>query len=324
MAQKLSPLLRSGKKTIKIIPLDRQRVKDDGEFFGRTFLQKKPIEKNGHIVYQVKVGDVTLDYRFDKKKVNELKKILFHGVELEENLFSLGRRAALMWYSLVYLVAVQGGVTKGIFRIADIVEIWKSKPSGKLYNDIKQTFLSLAAFNPYYNNGQSGKDRIEWGHSFFDAWVIKGEGDSAIFEYELNRIALGITTDWLENGLSLSTLKGGYFPFHIQELEKLRADDKYENLVERIRLLPPGVMTVKCSTLLRDWMKLREDMLRRHKKCHDLIYKYLQKACDNKEIASFRYHVHGGKNWLEKETILIEKIKRDALKKKLQSKRVCA
>ncbi|MDR1482535.1 MAG: hypothetical protein LBI74_07915 [Synergistaceae bacterium] len=242
---------------------------------------------------------MTLDYRFDKQKSRRLKKIL--KLNQEALSFSLGRRASRLWYSLIVMAAEQGFGTNGTFRVSDLVRLWECKKSGRLYSDIKQTFLSLASFNPHYDNNKSGANRVEWGYSFFDAWLIEGEGDDAIFSFELNKVALGITTEWLDDKkLSFKTLKGGYLSIPVSELKGKRLDPKYENFIERLRLLPPGKIKVLYYTILDDWIKIGDDMIREHRmRCHDLVIDYLQKAKTSKEITGFSSLVRGFKNWRE-------------------------
>jgi hypothetical protein len=276
----------SENRNIKRIPIDRQRVRNDGEFFGRPFTQHAPTRNQGEIVFSIKIKDVTLDYRFDENKAKELKQIL--KLDPEKNAFALGRRAVRLWYSLILLAAEQGRGTIGTFRISAIARIWECERSGKFYNDIKQTFLSLASFSPHYYNNKVGEDRVEWGHSFLDAWQIRGEGNGAVFSFELNRVALGITADWLENkSLSFSNLKRGYLSLKVAELKKERSDPKYENFLERVRLLKPGSVEVKFETILNDWIKTGNDMLRRRLDCHNMVQRYLQSAKDESEIKAF-------------------------------------
>jgi hypothetical protein len=293
-------------RTINKIPIDRDRVRRNSEFFGRDFLQESPAVKDGKIVYTLKKANFTLDYRFDKKKSEQLKEIL--RLNKEGDVFSLGRRALRLWYSLIVLAAEQGQGASGTFHIKDIVRLWESKRSGRLYADIKQTFLSLATFNPYYHNNKQGENRIEWGHSFFDAWLIKGTGDNAVFEFELNKVALGITARWLENRkLSFKEIGRGYLTLEVKELKKPRPDAKYENFIERLRLLKPGQVNVKFVTVMNDWIKIGDDMLRQRKKCYDLALKYLTQARREEEIKGFALKVAVMKNWLEKWRVQITK-----------------
>jgi hypothetical protein len=284
---------------INQIPIDRNSIKRNSEFFGRQFLQESPTDTDGEIIYTIIRDNVTLDYRFDKKKSRQLKKIL--KIDKRAAKFSLGRRASRLWYSLILMAAKQGSGTIGTFRVRDIVKLWECRKSGRLYSDIKQTFLSLASFNPHYINHRTGDDRIEWGYSFFDAWLIEGDGDDAFFSFELNKVALGITTEWLnDKKLSFKTLRGGYLSIPVSELKGKRLDPKYENFIERIRLLKPGKVKVLYYTILDDWIKIRKDMILEHKKrCHDLVFDYLEKAKAAKEISDFRSIVYKPKNWRE-------------------------
>jgi hypothetical protein len=293
-------------RKINKIPIDRDRVRRNSEFFGRDFLQESPFIKGGKIVYTLKKTNFTLDYRFDKMKSEQLKEIL--RLDKEGNVFSLGRRALRLWYSLIVLAAEQGQGTSGTFHIRDIVRLWESKRSGRLYSDIKQTFLSLATFNPYYHNNKQGEDRIEWGHSFFDAWLIKGTGDNAVFEFELNKVALGITAKWLnKRELSFEEIGRGYLTLEVKELKKPRPDAKYENFIECLRLLKPGQVNVKFETVMSNWIKIGDDMLRQRKKCHDLVLKYLSQARAEEEIQGFILKVTVVKNWLKEWRVQITK-----------------
>ena len=280
-------------------------MKHDGEFFGRPFIQQNATEKEGHIVYTIKKKDFTLDYRFNKDTSEELKKVL--KLDTGRNIFSLGRRSARLWYSMIVLAAEQGRGNSGKFKISDIVRLWECERSGRLYEDIKQTFMSLASFNPHYSNNLTGAKRVEWGHSFFDAWVIRGIGDSAVFEFELNKAALGITHEWLNNDLSLSSLKSGYLAFEVSELKRERKDPKYENFIERLRLLKPGVCKIKFITILEDWIKVRDDFLRKRGACHDLVIKYLEDARGEGELKDFKIRFDTLSKWKENWTVTIRK-----------------
>ena len=296
-------------RSIKSIPIDRKRVKADGEFFGRAFNHLLPVEEGGHIVYSIKNKDFTLDYRFDKKKSEKLKEALKLNAVDGHN-FSLGRRAARLWYSMVFLAAEQGQGrgNRGSFSINDIVKLWDCKRSGRLYADIQQTFLSLATFNPHYSNNQVGANRVEWGHSFFNTWCIGGEGDTAVFNFELNQAALGITHEWLNNGLSYDSLRGGYTSIKLKDLKQTQPDSKYANFLERVRLLKPGrPCTLKFITILTDWIKVREDFLRKRSACHSLVYSYLEKAQKEGEIKNFKTYLPGLTQWREEWKVEITK-----------------
>jgi hypothetical protein len=301
----LSPALPR-RRNISKIPIDRDRVKRNSEFFGRAFSQERPVLKDGEITYTIIKETFTLDYRFNKSKSDRLKKNL--RLENKGNVFSLGRRAARLWYSMIYLAAVQGGGHTGTFRLKDIAELWHCGRSGRLYTDIKQTFLSLATFTPHYRNNKTGSGLVEWGYSFFDAWLIKGEGDGAVFSFEMNKTALGITSRWLkESNLSMSELKGGYLAIKVSELREDRGSPKYENFVERVRLLKPGGVKVGFEKVLLDWIKVGDDLLRQRKKCHALVSKFLAQARSEGEIKDFRLEVRGLKDWLKAWTVRITK-----------------
>jgi hypothetical protein len=294
------------RRKVKKIPIDRDRIKRNSEFFGRQFLQEIPTHKGGDIIYSVRRDGLTLDYRFNKAKSQQLRKIL----QLDKNFsgFSLGRRASRLWYSLIVLAAEQGSGTMGKFKVSDLIRLWEVKKSGRLYNDIKQTFLSLASFNPYFSNNKTGAEKIDWGYSYFDAWLIKGEGDNAEFTFELNKVALGITQEWLEDRrLSLSSLKSGYLSMPISDLKGKRDEPSYENFIERIRLLKSGEVTVLYSTILRDWIKVGDDVFRRRKQSHDLVLGYLQKAQDAQEIKGFTSSTQKMKEWRETWNVSIHK-----------------
>ena len=293
-------------RRIRVIPADREKIKEQGEFFGRSFLQEIPFYDKGMIVYSVKKPDFTLEYRFNKTKAAQLKDLLRFDNSKD---FSLGRRASRLWYSLIVLAAEQGQGISGTVSISDIARLWNCKKSGRLYDDIKQSFISLASFNPRYTNNKNGAEYTEWGYTFFEAWRIKGEGDQATFSFSLNKMALGVTTEWLNDGkLSIKSLKSGYVSIPITQLQNNRLDPRYENFLERLRLVRPGqIIKVKFYTVLDEWIKTGSDFLKHRKKCYDLVVKYCQQAQKDGELLSFKTQVLTNTNWRENWMLIIEK-----------------
>jgi hypothetical protein len=281
-------------------------VKSHGEFWGRPFLRETPQVESEFITYTVKKPKFTLEYRFEKAKVAQLKKIL--NLEKKSQDFSLGRRASRLWYTMIVLTAEHGKGTSGSFTVGDIVKIWGSQDSGRLYEDIRQTFMSLAAFNPIFSNYQADKKRQVWGYSFLKGYLIKGDGDSAVFSFTLNEIALGITTEWLNNKkLNEASLKSGYLMLPVAKLREKRGDLGYENFRERVRLLKPGIVRVKFYTILDEWIKVGDDMLKHRGECYHLVMKYCQRAKESGEIKSYKQEVITIKGWREQWQMQIHK-----------------
>lgn len=290
----------SGRKTI--IPLDRERVKAHGELWGRALDSYDSATTHDIISYTFETTDFAYDFGFNKIKAHELREALKLDAQKD---FTVGRRLAHLWYTLMIIADEQGEGTSGSFTVGDIVKEWGREKSGKLHAHIKQSFMTLASLRFKQTNNKKGKARREWGYNFIDSWAIESDNK---FSFKLNDAALGITSIYLKSkNLTPEILKRGYLPLPFANLTEKDLDPKYENFAERLSLLKPGKIEVKFKTILKDWIKTTDDVMKHRKKSYDLVMKYCQQAKKRGEIKDFQQTVLGTKNWREDWKIIFTK-----------------
>jgi len=133
-------------KTQKI-PMDREVVKYMGEFFGRSIVNKVPEEDEKFLTYSIQQDDKTkLEYEFNKETINRIKTQL--SIEDEDTQLNVGRLSGKMWMSLIVLAYEQGQKDyeiRGKFTYRDIINLWGSQDSKQLYQDVRNTFISLSS-----------------------------------------------------------------------------------------------------------------------------------------------------------------------------------
>ena len=290
---------------INDIIMDRARVEETGQIFGRTFNHLIPEVKGGEITYTIFKTNKRIRMSFNSETKAKLELLLKEGSNPTE--LSLGRRAGKLWLTMIYIVAKNNGKRRGSFTMKDIIDLWGVQRSGKLYSDIRIIFKSLASVKTSFSYGK-GLKRREWGYDFINAYNIIGEGENTTFYFTLDEDALGISTDWLDNTrLSPKNLKKGYLSIPVEELMEKNLSTQYLNFREKLRLCPPGIKKFKVFVILDDWIKVDEDVLRHKTRCHRILCTALAQAKDADELKDYQTHFLSTKDWLNTWEITIEK-----------------
>ena len=99
--------------------------------------------------------------------------------------------------------------------------------------------------------------------------------------------------------------KGGYLAYPLAYLQG-GIDETEQNFRDYL-LKFKGGYKIKAYTILNDWLKLRKDLLRRPTYCHQLLYKYLERAKERGEITSYDFKVKTISDWRDKWRITIYK-----------------
>lgn len=297
---------------ISYVPLDKKKYPHYLESFGRriteSYERDKTTDEEGRaiVTYTTKAGGGELKYSFDEDLlVREL------GKDATKKLPTLGRRASNLWYSMIYFAKEQGnGGLEGNFTASELMRLWGTDdPSkgGRAFKDIRETFFNIVAVMPSYTNKRSGDERLDWGFSFTSSYLIKGEGREARYYYTMTPEALGLTEKWLKGELTAEEIKnkGGYLAYPLMYLQG-GLDETEQNFRDYL-LKFKGGYTVKAYTILKDWLKLRNDLLRRRKYCYDLLYRYLENAKERGEISSYKFEVKALKDWRKKWKVTIYK-----------------
>lgn len=296
---------------ISYVPLDKKKYPNYIEAFGRRITPSYGINKTTDeegraiITYTTKAGSGELRYSFDEDLlVKEL------GKDATKKLPTLGRRASNLWYSMIYFAKEQGNGVEGNFTASELMRLWGiDDPSkgGRAFKDIRETFFNIVAVMPSYTNNRSGDERLDWGFAFTSSYLIRGEGREARYYYTMTPEALGLTYKWLKGELTAEEIKtrGGYLAYPLEYLQS-GLDETEQNFRDYL-LKFKGGYTVKAYTILNDWLKLRKDLIRRRKYCHELLYRYLENAKSRGEISSYRFEVRELKEWRKKWTVTVYK-----------------
>jgi hypothetical protein len=296
---------------ISYVPLDKKKYPNYIEAFGRriteSYERNKTTDEEGRaiITYTTKAGSGELRYSFDEDLlVREL------GKDATKKLPTLGRRASNLWYSMIYFAKEQGNGVEGNFTASELMRLWGiDDPSkgGRAFKDIRETFFNIVAVMPSYTNNRSGDERLDWGFAFTSSYLIKGEGREARYYYTMTPEALGLTEKWLKGELTAEEIKirGGYLAYPLEYLQS-GLDETEQNFRDYL-LKFKGGYTVKAHTILTDWLKLRKDLIRRRKYCHELLYRYLENAKKRGEISSYKFEVRELKEWRKKWTVTVYK-----------------
>ena len=295
---------------ISYIPLDKKKYPHYQETFGRritpSFKKKKITDEEGKaiITYTIPTKGGELTYRSYEDIIS--KEL---GQDATKKLPSLGRRGSRLWFSMIYFTKKQGEGLQGNFTASELARLWGRDPvkGGHIFGDIRETFFNIVAVSPSYTNKRSGDERVDWGFSFTSSYLIKGEGKEARYHYTMTPEALGLTEKWLKGELTAGEIKrrGGYLAYPLAYLQSGLSDTE-QNFRDYL-LKFKGGYTVKAYTILTDWLKLRKDLLRRRKYCHDLLCDYLENAKKRGEISSYRFKVRDLRDWQNKWKVTIYK-----------------
>ncbi len=229
--------------------------------------------------------------------------------ETDSKLPTLSRRGGKVWFSMIYFAKKQGGL-EGNFTASELMRLWEISPkkSGHLWGDIRETFFNIVALSPSFTNKKSGKDRIDWGYSFTSSYMIRGEGKEARYHYTLTPEALGITEKWVRGELTEEDIarEGGYLQYPLKNLSLKGLDESEQNFRDYLIKFKGGY-PVKAYTILKDWIKLRNDLLRRRTYSYSLLRKYLENAKKDKLISNYDFEIKTRTDWREKWKVTIYK-----------------
>jgi hypothetical protein len=294
---------------ITYIPTDKKRYPQYLDVFNRritpSYTKEETTDEEGREIstYTTKVSGGELSFRF-------LKDIITKEVgETDSKLPTLSRRGGKVWFSMIYFAKKQGGL-EGNFTASELMRLWEISPkkSGHLWGDIRETFFNIVALSPSFTNKKSGKDRIDWGYSFTSSYMIRGEGKEARYHYTLTPEALGITEKWVRGELTEEDIarEGGYLQYPLKNLSLKGITESEQNFRDYLIKFKGGY-SVKAYTILKDWIKLRNDLLRRRKYCYELLRKYLENAKELGLISRYDFQITSIRDWRNKWKVTIYK-----------------
>ena len=288
------------------VPMDREVIQYLGEFFGRSIIQTVPEEDDKTFTYSIqKDENVQLDYVFSKDGINKIKKAL--GRENEDTQLNVGRLAGKMWMSLIVLAYEQrqnNYEIRGAFQYKDIARLWQAQESGKLFDDIRNLFISMSSAK-FVQRTQIGNETKVKFYSLINSGEIaqkRSEEEATTFSFALNNEALGLTADWIRYGqINKSVQREGYLSLPVSDLSEEVKDVNYINFRERLRLYKGQAGGyVSGEKIIRDWMKITNpNKLRRRGYCQTAIQNCLDRAVREKELASYEMDCPLTKDWLK-------------------------
>lgn len=264
-----------------IIPFDREKFEQYQDIFGHwpriPGLPQRTTDGEGREIstYTKDIAGGTLTWQF------------YEDLIKQETLPTLGHRSKRLWYSMIYVAKKQHTGLDGSFTASEIARRWGIDVSGggDFYPDLRWSFYSLAAMNFIFTNHRKGTARREWGFAFILDFDIRGEGRETRYKYTLNPKAIGITEQWLLDQLTpdelqkLKESKQFYVPYPVEYLGEPLPNAE-DNLRDKLLLIEPkkAGYTVKAWTFLKDWCKLRDDLLKRPSYCDGILYELLETA----------------------------------------------
>ena len=292
------------------IPLDRKRHLQYLEVFNRritpSFTKTETKDEEGKEIstYTTKTSGGELSFRF-------LQDIIRKEVGSKDNKIpTISRRGEKVWISMIYFAKKQGEGLGGNFTASELMRLWEVDPnkSGHLWADIRETFFNIVALSPSFTNNRSGKERIEWGYSYTSSYMVEGEGKETRYYYTMTPEALGITAKYIMGELTEEDIRkeGGYLQYPLKNLSLkgiTESEHNFRNYLIRFK----GGYSVKAYTILKDWIKLRNDLLRRRKYCYELLRKYLENAKELGLISRYDFQITSIRDWRNKWKVTIYK-----------------
>ena len=200
----------------------------------RAILTKPTLDEEAEefFTYTTKTKGGELTYSFYEEIINKKS-----GRDAAKKLPTLGKRESRLWFSMIYFAKKQGDGLEGSFTASELIRLWGEDPDkkGRLWEDIRKTFLSIVSVVYHFTNQKSKDERIDWGFRFTSGYQIEGKGKETRYFYTLSTAALGFTEKWLKGELSVRERKGrGVFAgevrrnpsaFHFwQKVKKLKAE----------------------------------------------------------------------------------------------------
>ena len=282
------------------IPMDREVVKYLGEFFGRSIANTPPEEDERFLTYAIQQDEKTrLEYEFNKEAINKIKDQL--SIKDEDTHLNVGRLAGKMWMAMIVLAYEQGQSNyeiKGKFTYRDIVNLLGVSKGSKIYSDIRNVYISLSSARFVMKTQEGNKTKVKF-HSLINSGEIsekKNEEEATEFKFVLNNDALGLTADWIKWGrLSKSRQSEGYLSLPVSDLEYPTKDTNYLNFRERLRLYKGGELSA--WIILKEWIKLDSDKLKRRGFCYQTLDHCFKQAQEEKELVGYSLHLPLEKGW---------------------------
>ena len=229
---------------------------------------------------------------------------------------TLGRRSFEMLLGMIWFAKRDNGL-RGHFRAAEMARFLREDPpnSGRLYDDIKRTFLSLATVK-IRNVGliESVEEVGEEGIRFIEQWEHdpKGEG----YNYTLNPLALGITALWLNDELREDNIGHGYINYPLAYVKE-RLGETEKAFRDSLLLIRQNV-TVRAWTIAKNWCCFSDDALKRRRQVHDRIFDYLGRANKRGDIISWESTGLKLNTWKSEWKITISKPREPRRKKRIE------
>lgn len=298
-------------KELTTLPIDREVAKSLRAILSNSLVGAKTVDDGTRIEYTAERGGKMMSWHFDKAIAGKIKEE-FKKKDFVN--FNLGLRALNTIYAMIYFAAIDQTGLEGEFTINRLMKLWggdsKKKRGGRYYDQIQNTIMSLGSLTFYsVSKTDKGDNEIIF-RPLFSELIIKGEGAKQVISYEFNRKALGANSNWLEGEKfdDRSVFLGGYLPVPTVELKETNIDPNYHAFRERIRLIQPSneLRSYLAATILKKWLMVSANTLKRRQDCRELIMKMCKIAVEQGIINAFHYHPAIEKTeWLENDKVTL-------------------
>jgi hypothetical protein len=183
----------------------------------------------------------------------------------------LGRRGLEMLIGMIALARSRGSL-HGQFRAKTMAQFLRLNPpeSGRLYSDIRRTFLCLASVELRLASGSC--------YRFLDSWRLDGR----TYHFTLSRETLGITALWIEGRLRKEDIGSGYIYYPLAFLQASICET--EKGFRDYMLMLPMRTELRIVTLARRGCGFSVDDLKRRLELRLRIYAYLENAVSRGDL----------------------------------------
>jgi len=294
------------------IIMDRDSFESITDILGQSLVDAVPEEDEKSLTYTSTNDRTSLEIVFSKETISKLKKQL--QIQDQDTQISVGHEAWRFWCFLILQACEQSQddetKIKGRFKYSDAIKTLKLTKGGKQLAAIRNQFISFASvrFAQKYKIGE--KTRTDFFGLIADGNIIEDDYDSEAteFSFTLDMTALGRTVDsdafggtesfirW--GSLTKSQQQKGYVKVPKRDWTIRNKNSHYFNFRNKLRLFAGN--TVSAEVVLKDWIKLGNDKLRRRGFCHDLLINCLEQAKAENELKDYRAKLPTEKGWLEK------------------------
>lgn len=298
-------------KELTTIPVDREVIKLLLSIYSNSLVGTKTIDNGVKIEYTGERGGKLMQWHFDKGMASKIKE---EFKKKDFSSFSLGSRAINTIVSMLYFSAIDQTGLEGEFTIHRLMKLWgegkTKKRGGRYYDQIQNTLMSLGSLTfCSVNKTDKGENEIAF-RPLFSELIIKGDGQKQTISYAFNPRALGANSHWLESDKfdDRSVFLGGYIALPTKELEETGVDPNYQKFRERIRLIKPTPEPLRfyAHAILKGWLMVSTNTLKRRQVCRDLIMKMCKMAMSRQLIADFKFqYAVNDANWLEEDKVTL-------------------